>query len=362
MSEKAESLPADTPLRVAWVAGRDTLSNFGRTLNPLAVGLMDELVELTLLVPHDVDANELPAPAMEVVRYAPVRWGYSKRTVRTLIDPVRSRKVELLHSLDSSVVKLTRDLGREARIRYVVSSYAQSDAWRFGRLGPPCVGVLAGCERIESKLLRHHVAAGANIHLIRPGVHQVKHATCFRDPQQSVVVVASGRGRSWKAGSGLLDSFAELKRRGSECAFVVIGAGAMERALRKRTASLGLQHEVTFAGDQTSSQFSDIMKAADLYISPGAPGMLDFWVLLAMAGGVPVLTGSDKEDFILDGRTALVFKPSSRKDLTAKLISLLEDRAAARELGEGALGHLREHHSPAGMVARVKEIYRHVAS
>ena len=362
MNDTPESPSSDEALGVAWVAGRETLSSLGPTLNPLAVGLMDELIELTLLVPHDVDTSEIPAPPVEIVRYRRGKWSYRKRAVRSALDPVRSRNVELLHALDSSVGKFTRDLARERGINYVVSSYAFSDAWRFGRLGSPCVGVLASCEGIESKLIRHHVAPAGNIHLVRPGVHQVKHPTCFRDPQRSIVIVASGRVRSRRVVASLLESFAELKRLRYECVFVVIGPGAMEPAMRRRVASLGLQHEVTFAEHQSGSQLSDIMKAADIYISSDAPRALDFGVLLAMAEGVPVVSGTNREDFVLDGRTALLFKPISGKELTSRLISLVEDHAAARSLAEGALEHLRKHHSPAGMVAAVKEIYRRAVS
>jgi glycosyltransferase involved in cell wall biosynthesis len=357
MNDTVDSPPSGAALRVAWVAGRDTLRNFGRTLNPLAVGLMDELIELTLLVPHEIDTSEIPSPPVEIVRYGRAKWPNRRRSAGSVLGALRSRNIELLHALDSSVVKFTRDLARGRGIDYVVSSYALSDAWRFGRLGSPCVGVLAGCEGIESKLMRHHVTAAANIRLVRPGVHQVKHPTCFRDPERSIAIVASGRVRSRRGAGALLESFAELKRRQYECVFVVIGSGAMEPAMRKRAASLGLQHEVTFAEHQSSSQLWDIMKAADIYISPDPPRTMDFGVLLAMAGGVPVLTGASREDFILDDRTALRYKPASSKDLTAKLVSLLEDRAAARSLAEGALEYLRKQHSPTGMVSAIREIY-----
>ena len=53
----------------------------------------------------------------------------------------------------------------------------------------------------------------------------------------------------------------------------------------------------------------------------------------------------------------MLFKKGQAEDLTAKLVSLLEDRVLARSLAENALAYLRENHSPANMVAEVARIY-----
>jgi len=81
--------------------------------------------------------------------------------------------------------------------------------------------------------------------------------------------------------------------------------------------------------------------------------------LLAMAAGIQVLAGDDgAADFLIDGQTTLRFRRGDAADLTAKLASLMDDRAMATRLAEGALAHLRAHHSPAGVVGALTRIYR----
>ncbi len=90
-----------------------------------------------------------------------------------------------------------------------------------------------------------------------------------------------------------------------------------------------------------------------------APGFSEH--LLGMAGGIPVFAPvSSSCDFLIDGKTALLFKQGDASELTVKLRALLDDKRAGRELAQSALNYLGEHHSPAGMVSAVTRIYRQV--
>ena len=100
-------------------------------------------------------------------------------------------------------------------------------------------------------------------------------------------------------------------------------------------------------------------KAADVYVSPVSRKSLDVQRLLAMAAGVPVLAATGGVgDFLHDAQTALLFAPGDSADLTTKLLGVVEDRAAARNLAEGGLQYLRENHSPTSMVVELAEAYR----
>ena len=100
------------------------------------------------------------------------------------------------------------------------------------------------------------------------------------------------------------------------------------------------------------------MKAADVFISFDPGQQIDLASLIAMASGVPALAARDREDFIIDGKTAVVFASSSASELTDKVARLLDDHAAARALAEHALEYVRRTHSPAGMAAAVARTYR----
>ena len=350
--------PPSPPISVAWLAGRGTFDSLGHVLNPLAVGLVDDLVKLVLICPEGTDVGELPCPPVELVRHAPYKWPFRGQVIASLVEQVASRKVQLLHALDCSALNLTPRLAHAGKLSYVVSSYSLAAARHMHRLNGHLAAVLAACEQIELRLIKRRVAASEKVHRVLPGVHPAKRSNCFRDPRHSVAIVACGMLANWRALAALAGCFAQLRQRGHDCVFMVIGSGRMESRFRGEVVKLGLQQQVTFADQPTSSQLAGIMKAADVFISFDPGQQIDLASLIAMASGVPALAPRDREDFIIDGKTAVVFASSSASELTDKVARLLDDHAAARALAENALEYVRRTHSPAGMAAAVARTYR----
>lgn len=364
-SEASEAARTEAPaerrrLRVAWVAGHQTLERIGRTLQPLAIGLMDELVDLTLACPQEVDIGPLPSPPMAVSRYGRLKWlAFGTRAVEALATELRSRKIELLHALDADAAGLTGRLARRAAAKYVVGSYALGDARRLGWLDDRAAAVLAASEPVRAELVQRRVARPARVFLVRPGVYHVRHATCFNEPDCSVSIVAGGPLEDFPAFDAVLQAFAELHARNYDCAFFIIGRGRAEKRMRARVENLRLRSKLTFVDIRSAEQLLRIYEAADIYVSPIPSRPVDMDLLAAMAAGVPVLAARDgASDFLIDGRTAQLFARGEAAELTMKLVALLDDRAAARSLAESALGHIRAAHSPADMVSAVAGIYR----
>ena len=76
-NETSPPAPTPKPVRVAWVAGPRTLEEYGHILQPLAVGLLDELVELVVFCPQGADVERLPSPPAQIVPYARLpRWAF----------------------------------------------------------------------------------------------------------------------------------------------------------------------------------------------------------------------------------------------------------------------------------------------
>jgi glycosyltransferase involved in cell wall biosynthesis len=282
--------------------------------------------------------------------------------VEAMAEELAGRRVQVLHALDSPAADLTRRLAGELDARYIVSSYALGDGKRLGTLDGRCAGVLAASEPIRRDLLEHHVAAAEKIRLVHPGVHQVRHTTLFDNPQQSTAIVTGGRLDDAQAFESVLKCFAEIKGRGNDCVFFIIGGGPAEMALRRQADKLGLREALTFVDRQPPTQLAGIFKAADIYVSPVPLRRLDMNSLLAMAAGDPVIAAvGGCSDFLIDGKTALLFKSGDSAELTMKLSSLLDDHPAARALAENSLCFLRENYSPAIMVHSLAGLYRQVA-
>jgi glycosyltransferase involved in cell wall biosynthesis len=351
-------------LRVAWVAGATTAERYGRAWQPLAIGLMDELIEIVGLCPSGADVQELPSPPVDIVSFGRARWwGALARTAEALAAELHRKKVRLLHALDAESWGLAAELGYLAGLNCIASSYGLGGRWALRQRRRSMAAVLAASEAIREGLLAQRVVPAERIELVRPGVYQVHKATCFLNPLLRVSIVAGGPMDDFSSFEAVVRCFAALKRSGHDCVFFLMGNGRAERHLRSLAETLGLRGELTFVDRQPARLLPEIFKAADLYVAPVPDPCIDMPCLLAMAGGVPVLAArGGASDFLIDAQTARLFARGNSADLTAKLTALLEDRTQAVALAEGALAHLRAHHSPAGAVAAVTRIYRHVAA
>jgi glycosyltransferase involved in cell wall biosynthesis len=349
---------------VAWVASLDTFTQVGRILQPLAIGLMDELINATIFIPERSDERELPNLPIDVVRYGRPSWlAPWPGSMHLLANEAINRQVELLHALDAGAAKLVGRVSEATGLNYIVSSYAIDDWRQLGELDERAVAVLPASEPIQRGLLEHHVAGADKIRLVRPGVYMVGHATCFTNSTQSIAIVAGGQMDDFAAYDAVLRTFNEVRNRGYDCVFFIIANGKAESRVRAAAEQMKLTSKLTFVDRQVALQLQGILKSADFYISPVASPQVDMASLLAMAAGDPVLAaGGQAEDFFIDGRTALMFKSGNAAELTAKLIGLLDDRAAAAGLAESALTYLRERHGAAAMVAQIAGIYRQAAA
>lgn len=359
------SIPAPPrPVRAAWISRAETFDEYGGSLQPLAVGLVDEVVDLVIACPQGADVGQLPGVTRDVIRYPePQWWQPTRRTVENLAGELASRKVEVLHALGYALGEFVRRLAEEAGLKFVLNGYSLSAARSLSELGASAAAVLAPSEPIRDVLLERRVCPPERVHLLRPGVYHVRHPSCFGDPAASVCIVAGGDLRDEVAFEAVLKCFAELSARETDCEYFIVGSGPLERPLRKRAEELGLSGRLTIVDLHPVGQIAGVLKAADVYISPSPEARIDMRSLLAMAAGVPVLAarGDRACDFLHEGKTAILYSPGHASELTVKLSGLLEDRVSARALASSALRYVTEQHSPASNAIRIAEIYREAA-
>jgi len=350
-------------LKVAWVASRGTFPQLGRILAPLAVGLSDELIELTGLCGPDACEGAFEEWPMEVKRISRPHWYRSGKAVRRVADDLRERDVALLHALDAGAGEVTAILARELNCPHVVSSYCLGDGRLVGRM---CVRpgiVLAAGQAVRDDLIERHCIQDDRVMVIRPAACEVSHTGSFSNPHRSAAIVTSDRFEDYGAMAAVLDAFARLHAAGVECAFFAIGNGPVERQLRKHAEDLGLCDSLTFADALDASQLAGILKAADVYISPRATNSVNVDALLAMSVGTAVLAPQDHvSDFLIDGQTAAIFRPRDAQALADRLSEMLEDPGETTALAGRALEYLRTNHDPAHTLTAIADCYRKAVS
>ena len=346
-------------IRVAWVTGQEALLRHARTLHTMAIGFIDEMTEVLALCPPEVDVQALPSPLIQVLRYRYNRW-WPWRGMRGLAGELARREIGLLHCLEGTALEFTRRLAQAAGLPYVASCYSRHEARALGA-DPRQAGLLAASAPIADDLTGRF--GTRNVFLVRPGVFRGDRVYPPRPPGRSAAIMAGGgRFDDARAFEGVLKAFDLLRQRRGDCLFFLLGAGPAEHDIRRRAAGLGLLGLLTFIDYAGPAQLPEIFQAADVYVSARVTDGVDLPALQAMAAGVPVVAaaGEGGSDFLLNARTAVLFRPNDGEDLAAKVIALLADPDAAAALVRGAGTMLEEQHSPAAMIGQLVHIYRHV--
>ncbi len=348
------------PVRVALVAGENTIFRSGRVIRHLTVGLVDEPLSVTLVAPQTADLSALPCPPVEVLQYPiPIPWRFKSRLVEPLAQQLVENEVEVLHALDVTSHRLTRSLSEILDLPYVVSVWSLYGVRQLGQVGSQCRGVLAASAVVRTALQSGSFVKEDLIHIVRPGVHQGPPREQKGAAAHSRAIIAAGRFEPAGPFEAVIRAFADLRGRGYDCVLFLLGEGPAEHHLRQMAASLGLMHQVTFVDPLGQTQLPSIIGAGDIFVYPRCGGMLELELLEAMAAGVPALVGDlCVGDFAIEGQTTISYLPMDPADLAAKLKVLLDDPASAASLADRARRYLRENHSPARMVAATAELYR----
>jgi len=351
---------APPPVHVALVAGARTVGHIGRGVRQLAIGLLDEPLRVTLVLPRSADLAGLPCPPAGRIDYIQPRFGHLRqRAVARMAAQLGEAGVEILHGLDGSAHALTRALSRRGDWPYLVSALSLRAAGELSTLGRHCRAILAASLPIRTDLLNHRVAPAEKILLVRPGVHRLRQAPSHPGTECSWSILAAGVMDSAEPFATILRAFAIVRQRRPDCVLFLLGQGRAEHRLRLLVQSLDLAHQVTFVDRLGEAKLAGVFQAADLFVYPASRGELEMEVLTAMAAGVAVLTGGAcVGDFAIDGETVWSYPPGDSADLARKLGILMGEPDDAIHLTTAALAYLAENHSPARIISSLAALYR----
>ncbi|MEP7217881.1 MAG: glycosyltransferase [Bacteroidota bacterium] len=161
--------------------------------------------------------------------------------------------------------------------------------------------------------------------------------------------------RPWKRIELLLDAVARLKESAIHC--YIIGDGPSRAALEEHGRRLGISHLVTFTGKK--EHIGDYLQLLDIFVLPSGPEeSFGNSAVEAMGVGLPTIVfadGGGLVEHIDDGVTGFLARDVD--DLTAKLETLIADRALRTGMGERALRAIHDKYSLEAMVERYGRLY-----
>ena len=147
---------------------------------------------------------------------------------------------------------------------------------------------------------------------------------------------------------------------GRDVEFLVAGAGPEESNLRRLAGELGIRGRVTFLPNRPD--FSDALAAVDVFCLPSLQQGLGTIMLEAMSLGRPVIASAvgGVPGAVRDGETGLVVPPGDSGALARGVLSLLDDPARARTIGEAGQAEVMARFGTGAMVKRTAAVYNEV--
>ncbi len=179
----------------------------------------------------------------------------------------------------------------------------------------------------------------------------------------SVVLVSVGRMVPGKGHTFLLSAMKRLADQVPEAHLVLVGDGPLRSRFERQSRDLGLEHKVTFAGQQSPPEVAQWLAAADLFCLFSEYENYSNAALEAMASGLPVLAtrvgGFPLQ--VRDGDNGYLIEPGSETQFVERVRQLAGAPALRLALGTGAR-RFSENFSWRTSAARVAALYERLRS
>ncbi len=136
--------------------------------------------------------------------------------------------------------------------------------------------------------------------------------------------------------SFLLDMLLILRQQQPDILLVIAGEGPAAASLHAQTAKLGLQQQVKFLGYlDRHTELNACYRAADIFVFASTSETQGLVLLEAMAQAVPVVAIAElgTKSILVEGQGALI-APNDPAGFAARVFSLSQDKARARDLGQ----------------------------
>jgi glycosyltransferase involved in cell wall biosynthesis len=156
-------------------------------------------------------------------------------------------------------------------------------------------------------------------------------------PEQTVV----GYFSSLKPGKRPVDLIASAENvltRYPQVVYIVGGTGASRAEMEELGKQKGIAEHVRYVGEVDHQRMPQYLNLADIVVLPSEREGAPLIYREAQACGRALLASDipAAREMIEDGKTGLLFRLGDRDDLTAKLLTLIENRVVRQTLGEQA--------------------------
>jgi len=370
-------------IRILYVIGNTSFGGGERGFGQLSTGLSRSRFR-TFLAAHP--GGELE----EIVRQAGVTFfpvDMSRKvnftTLRQLSTLISQNSIHIVHSMGSRADFFARLACKNRPSTAVVSTVAMPvEGYDVGRIRKAVYKIadrytaryvtrfIAVSKALKGRLIRDRGMTADRVSVIYNGVELVRYNPHLYEPEEirrslSItddypVIGTIGRLVYQKGFSHFLEAARYVYSKKQKVRFVIVGQGPEEAALKHLAESLGISQVCTFAG--LRFDVAPILSAFDLFVLSSVLEGLPRIVIEAMAMKRPIIaTDIDGvREELTHNETGLLVPPANSKALANAILSLLEDRDKARQLGSEARKRAEQLFDLENTIKRVENLYEEV--
>jgi len=330
------------------------------TLRCLTVGLIDENVRVSQLVPDGMASAE-SNPFGDLLTWRDSSWYYPRR--RRLLRHAASLAetgVEVVHALDGRLWDGALRLADRLDAVAVLSAGSAMDV-DLGRSllgrGISCRAAVAAGTTPLADQLRSVVDPSIPVEVVRNGVHLPSDSASSEKSYDVVCGLISGVGRMDADYDALFEAIRRFIAEQPESQFFLDALCDDQHPIWQAVQRFGLLANMSVVPRQLGRR--ELLKAANVLIHPQSLHRCRGMTLQAMANGIPVLAREDPWlDYLVHDRTAWLLDTPSPASWHALLRRVAEQPEACRALARSAGAWVREHHPAPLQIGRVLDLYR----
>jgi len=346
------------PIDLAMLVDDDYLDRFGSTFAHMVIGLVSEVVRITVVCPNPDRLGDLPTGPAKTIQFRPSPWPWRNRpAVERLAGELAAAKIGLIHSCCGTQSNLARELAGRMDRPYVVSvtGLLQEECyWHVDH--ERCRALIAISEPIRQALRECYPPLAQRIHLVRPG-YFCRERSPVKPADRAKTIVTAGAFTRRSGHDVLLRALAELAETDINFLAFLIGTGPLETMLHRWARKAGIGSRITFLAPIRDWQ--QTLDDADVYVQPGPISTLHSGPYEAVARGCPVIaTPETAFDLVLDGQTGSLFPRGDTKALVDVLARLLGRSDVLDTLSQSTVSFAKEHLSLYQACSALAEIYR----
>jgi glycosyltransferase involved in cell wall biosynthesis len=357
------SADSAVPLRVLVVTGNAIVGGMESHVLRLCERLPRSAFESIALVPFESAFTEALRGCGLRVHVAPIGEKLRWHAIQYAASLVREHDIDVIHAHLPAAHVVAALAGSVTRTPVLATIHAMHlSMWdlEVHRLTATHLCFVSEAARA------HALAVGvqpSRISVVRNGIdtNRFTPRTARQGEPVSPVVGYVGRLSPEKNPALFLRAAARIHAHVPDARFVVVGDGPLRAELETLAATLGIDDDVTFAGE--CSDMPARYRALDLMLLTSWHEGTPLAILEAMACGVPVVATDvgGVAELIVSGTTGALVPPGDDAQMAGRACELLASRAMLARMGERAREHVRARFSIDEQVRATGALLRDVA-